>query len=109
MADLRTGQASLEAPPVAAPAEGLRPADAAELLGRYGPNELPTPRRDPWVRRLARQLMEPMALLLWPPGRVVFDTVRLDPRAWSLAGLLAVAPAALMLLARRLRRGGQGP
>jgi calcium-translocating P-type ATPase len=64
MADLRTGQASLEAPPVAAPAEGLRPADAAELLGRYGPNELPTPRRDPWVRRLARQLMEPMALLL---------------------------------------------
>jgi magnesium-transporting ATPase (P-type) len=64
MADVGTGRASLETPPVAAPPEGLRPTNAAELLARYGPNELPAPRRDPWVRRLVRQFAEPMALLL---------------------------------------------
>jgi hypothetical protein len=48
-------------------------------------------------------------LLLWPAVGLVFDTVGLDPRAWGLVGLMAVAPAALMLLAGRLRRGAQGP
>jgi hypothetical protein len=48
-------------------------------------------------------------LLLWPPARLVFDITGLDPRAWALAGLLAVAPAALMLLVRSHRRGAQAP
>jgi Ca2+-transporting ATPase len=59
------GRASFASPcPEAARGSGLRPAEAAELLARYGPNELPTPQRDPWVLRLARQFAEPMALLL---------------------------------------------
>jgi Ca2+-transporting ATPase len=37
---------------------------AAEFLARYGPNELPPPRRDPLMLRVGRQLAEPMALLL---------------------------------------------
>jgi magnesium-transporting ATPase (P-type) len=65
MADSGVGPAVLAGPSSrVALGEGLRPAEAAALLARYGPNELPAVRRDPWARRLARQLAEPMALLL---------------------------------------------
>jgi magnesium-transporting ATPase (P-type) len=65
MAEIGAARASLEAPSVAAASgEGLGPAEAAGLLAGYGPNELPSPRRDPWALRLARQFAEPMALLL---------------------------------------------
>lgn len=43
---------------------GLEPDSAAERLARDGPNELPPPRSTPWAMRLARQLAEPMAILL---------------------------------------------
>jgi Ca2+-transporting ATPase len=40
-------------------------------------------------------------LLTWPPARLVFDTVALTPPSLVLAGVLAVAPAALMWVAGR--------
>lgn len=43
---------------------GLRPSEAAARLAREGPNELPPPSPTPWWSRLARQLVEPMAILL---------------------------------------------
>jgi len=43
---------------------GLDPEEASRRLSRYGRNEIPPPRREGWVRRLLRQLREPMAALL---------------------------------------------
>lgn len=43
---------------------GLDPLEAEERLARFGPNELPPPKRERWPGRLLRQLKEPMALLL---------------------------------------------
>jgi hypothetical protein len=52
-----------------------------------------------------------IVLLIWPPARLVFDTVALTPPSLVLAGVLAVAPAALMWVAAhelgRLGSGGQ--
>ena len=45
-------------------ARGLSSAEAAELLVRVGPNELPAARRRSWLRRLAGHLVEPMSFLL---------------------------------------------
>ncbi len=46
------------------PERGLEPTEAADRLGRFGPNELPSRPRERWPRRLRRQLAEPMAILL---------------------------------------------
>jgi P-type Ca2+ transporter type 2C len=81
--------------PVAAPTTGAkrpRPLSNRWLAGAVGTG-------------MALQVL----VVIWPPARVVFDTAGLDARAWALAGLLAVAPAALMLLAGRLRRGPRVP
>ena len=43
---------------------GLEPSEAEARLAREGPNQLPTPSPTPWWSRLARQLVEPMAILL---------------------------------------------
>lgn len=44
---------------------GLTSADAATLLARFGPNELPRPPRRPWWRLLVAQLTHFFAVLLW--------------------------------------------
>jgi P-type Ca2+ transporter type 2C len=43
---------------------GLSDAEASARLDRFGPNELPTPRRDGLPKRVLRQLWEPLSLLL---------------------------------------------
>lgn len=43
---------------------GLRSADAAERLARFGPNRLRPPRRPAYVRIALRQLADPLVLLL---------------------------------------------
>ncbi|WP_436314971.1 cation-translocating P-type ATPase [Streptomyces bauhiniae] len=46
------------------PATGLSSAEAARRLVRYGPNELPPEPRTPVWRRVARQLRDPLILVL---------------------------------------------
>jgi Ca2+-transporting ATPase len=71
--------------PVTGPGVGARPLWAAAF--------------NSWLAgAVAAGLALQTLLLAWPPARLVFDTVGLDPRTWALTGLLAVAPAALMLL-----------
>jgi hypothetical protein len=70
----------------------------------------PRPVSNHWLAGAVGSGMALQALVVtWPPARVLFDTTGLDLRAWALAGLLAVAPAALMLLAGWLRRKAQVP
>ena len=53
--------------------DGLSHAEAARLFAERGPNELPEPKRNGWLRRFLRQLRSPMiAVLLFA---VVFDVV----------------------------------
>jgi calcium-translocating P-type ATPase len=44
---------------------GLSSVEAARLLGEYGPNELRRRGGLRWPRQLARQIVHPLALLLW--------------------------------------------
>ena len=46
------------------PATGLSTSDARQRLSQVGPNELPEPPRETLAAQVARQLREPMALLL---------------------------------------------
>jgi Ca2+-transporting ATPase len=46
------------------PDRGLEPTEAAARLARHGTNDLPSSPPTPWWARLARQLVEPMAVLL---------------------------------------------
>ncbi|GAA4759922.1 cation-translocating P-type ATPase [Actinomycetospora chibensis] len=48
----------------APPGEGLDEVEAAALLVREGPNELPRPRRRSVVRRVGAQLVDPLVLVL---------------------------------------------
>ncbi|WDZ86513.1 cation-translocating P-type ATPase [Micromonospora cathayae] len=45
--------------------DGLTSAQARERLTRYGPNQLRRHRRRSWWRELGRQVVHPLALLLW--------------------------------------------
>src|SRR5688500_6918588 len=44
--------------------DGLTAGEAGARFDRFGPNEIPAGRRASWRRRFARQLLEPMSLLL---------------------------------------------
>ena len=68
---------------------GLASADAAALLARIGPNELPRPPRRPWWRLLVAQLIHFFAVLLWGAAALAL-----------LAGMptLALAIAVIVLL-----------
>jgi calcium-translocating P-type ATPase len=46
-------------------ADGLEPREADRRLSVYGPNVLPRPRRTTWPRALARQVLHPLAVLLF--------------------------------------------
>jgi Ca2+-transporting ATPase len=46
------------------PERGLEPTEAAARLATFGSNDLPSSPPTPWWARLARQLVEPMAVLL---------------------------------------------
>src|SRR6266498_4248830 len=59
-----------EEPSGTAPDAGLSEPEAQERLRRFGPNELPATRRESMLRRVGRQLREPMALLLMAAGLV---------------------------------------
>src|SRR6266542_418047 len=59
-----------EEPSASAPEAGLSEREAQERLRRFGPNELPAARRESMLRRVGRQLREPMALLLMAAGLV---------------------------------------
>src|SRR6187549_2310265 len=48
-----------------APSEGLTEAEAGRRLERYGPNELTIHRGPSLLASVARQLLHPLALLLW--------------------------------------------
>jgi magnesium-transporting ATPase (P-type) len=45
--------------------DGLDAREAERRLGQYGPNEIRRPERQSHARRLARQFVDPLALLLW--------------------------------------------
>src|SRR5438874_892254 len=63
--------ASRTASPSGSPSgAGLSEPEALERLRRFGPNELPALRREAFLRRVGRQLREPMALLLMAAGVV---------------------------------------
>ena len=68
---------------------GLTSGDAAALLARVGPNELPRPPRRPWWRLLVAQLTHFFAVLLWGAAALAL-----------LAGMptLALAVAVIVLL-----------
>ena len=59
---LSTGQVleQLRADPVA----GLSPADAAQRLQHYGPNQLKEPPQPSWALRFLNQVKDPMVLVL---------------------------------------------
>jgi calcium-translocating P-type ATPase len=52
--------------------QGLSSAEAARRLTQYGPNELARRGGLRWPRELARQLMHPLALLLWLAAALSF-------------------------------------
>jgi calcium-translocating P-type ATPase len=54
------------------PAAGLTEAEAARRLAELGPNELPQRRRPAYVRLAARQLLDPLVLLLVAAAAVSF-------------------------------------
>ncbi|MFR9779931.1 cation-translocating P-type ATPase [Micromonospora sp. MS34] len=67
--------------------DGLDTAEARRRLARYGSNELRRQRRRSWWRELARQVMHPLALLLWVAAAL----------AW-LAGTPVLAGAILVVI-----------
>ena len=75
---------------------GLDPEVAAYRLGEAGPNELPAPRREHLLGRLARQLREPMALLLIAAAAV--DGIGLRERVDAAAILAIVVLNAVIAL-----------
>src|SRR6266540_3404996 len=74
-----------EEPSASAPDAGLPEREAQERLRRFGPNELPAARRESMLRRVGRQLREPMALLLMAAGLV--SGLWLGERGGGLRGL----------------------
>ncbi|WP_308194916.1 cation-transporting P-type ATPase [Micromonospora sp. R77] len=73
---------------LAAGPDGLDTAEARRRLAAYGPNELRRQRRRGWSRELGRQLVHPLALLLWVAAAL----------AW-VAGTLVLAGAILVVIA----------
>ena len=68
--------------------DGLNTDEARRRLATYGPNELRRQRRRSWWRELARQVVHPLALLLWVAAGL----------AW-VAGTALLAVAILVVIA----------
>ncbi|MGN6445948.1 cation-translocating P-type ATPase [Amnibacterium sp.] len=54
--------------------DGLGSREAARRLAQHGPNVLPQPRGSGWPRQVLRQLLHPLALLLWLAAGLAFGT-----------------------------------
>lgn len=72
------------------PAAGLSTSDARRRLSQVGPNELPEPPRETLGERVARQLREPMALLLLAAAAVSGIVLGEVTEAVAIAVIVAV-------------------
>ncbi|GAA2987546.1 cation-transporting P-type ATPase [Streptosporangium longisporum] len=69
---------------------GLGEAEAARLLGEYGPNELPRSRPPTLVARVARQLADPLSILLLIAGLVTLLVLAEIPEGIAILTILVV-------------------
>jgi len=69
---------------------GLGAAEAADRLAAYGPNELPEPKPPSVPVRAARQLADPLSILLLIAGVVTLLVLREVPEGGAILAILAV-------------------
>ncbi len=77
-------EASLQSQP-----EGLSSSEAADRLGRFGPNRLPPLKRRPLLLRFTDQLFHFMALLLWVAGTLAF-VARAPQLGWAIWAVILI-------------------
>jgi calcium-translocating P-type ATPase len=85
---------------------GLSDREAARRLITYGPNELRTGRRAAWVRDLVRQLVHPLALLLWVAAGLAWLGAT-PVLAMAIVAVIALNAALAFLQERRAERAVQ--
>ncbi|MGN6744119.1 MAG: cation-translocating P-type ATPase, partial [Amnibacterium sp.] len=79
---------------------GLGSREAARRLAIHGPNVLPPKARSGWLRQVLRQLVHPLALLLWLAALLAF--VSASPVVgWSVVGVIALNALVAVLQERQ--------
>jgi magnesium-transporting ATPase (P-type) len=68
---------------------GLSNSEAAARFAAVGPNELPRPRGQGWTRRLARQFVHWLALLLWIAA-VLACVAGMPELAWAVVAVIVI-------------------
>ncbi|SEM27287.1 cation-translocating P-type ATPase [Nonomuraea pusilla] len=76
--------------PPAPAADGLPDEEAVRLLAEYGPNELPAARPPSLLARAARQLADPLSILLLAAGLVTLLVLGEVPEGVAILAILAV-------------------
>ncbi|MER7506071.1 cation-translocating P-type ATPase [Nonomuraea pusilla] len=76
--------------PAAPAADGLPDEEAVRLLAEYGPNELPAARPPSLLVRAARQLADPLSILLLAAGLVTLLVLGEVPEGVAILAILAV-------------------
>jgi calcium-translocating P-type ATPase len=92
--DLRTNRA------------GLTGREAARRLAVYGPNALPVRHRITWPAQLSRQLLHPLALVLWAAAGLTW-LAGTPVLCWAIMGVIAVNALLALLQERQAARAVQ--
>ena len=83
--------------------DGLGAREAARRLSAYGPNTLPRSAHTTWPQEIARQLVHPLALLLWLAAALSFLTGS-TVLAWAIIGVILINAAVAFLQERHAAR-----
>ncbi|GAA1261875.1 cation-transporting P-type ATPase [Streptomyces aureus] len=79
---------------------GLSAREAARRLAVYGPNEVHSKARTSLGRELVRQLIHPLALLLWAAGTLAF-VAQIGVLGWAIVAVILVNAAFAVLQERQ--------